>query len=189
MLTRLGGLNAVLTALTGVTALYFALVVFGNVTDFGTNHEFVRHVTAMDTTFGDPDVTWRAITDPALVLAVYLCVIVWEAATAVVLIAATGVWLAVLAGRSTADRARRWSSLGWTMAVLLFGGGFIVIGGEWFQMWQSEDWNGLQAALQNFLVAGVGLILVHLPGPPAARPGGRVGPEDEAGRSGATEPS
>jgi predicted small integral membrane protein len=29
------------------------------------------------------------------------------------------------------------------MALLLFPGGFIAIGGEYLQMWQSEDWNGL----------------------------------------------
>jgi predicted small integral membrane protein len=42
-------------------------------------------------------------------------------------------------------------------------GGFIVIGGEWFQMWQSQDWNGLDPALQNVTVAGLALILAHLP--------------------------
>jgi predicted small integral membrane protein len=49
------------------------------------------------------------------------------------------------------------------LALLLFAGGFIVIGGEWFQMWQSEEWNGLDPALQNVTVAGLALILAHLP--------------------------
>ncbi len=39
------------------------------------------------------------------------------------------------------------------MWVLLFGVGFLAIGGEWVRMWQSEKWNGLQPALQNFLIA------------------------------------
>jgi predicted small integral membrane protein len=47
------------------------------------------------------------------------------------------------------------------MQVLLFGGGFIAIGGEWFVMWQSKDWNGLAAAFQNFVVAALGLVLLH----------------------------
>ncbi len=55
------------------------------------------------------------------------------------------------------------SSLGWTMAVLLFAGGFLTVGGEWFRMWANDDVNASSAALQNFLIAGVGLILVHLP--------------------------
>ena len=49
------------------------------------------------------------------------------------------------------------------MWVLLFGVGFLAIGGEWFQMWQSEKWNGLQPALQNFLIATVALVVAHLP--------------------------
>lgn len=59
--------------------------------------------------------------------------------------------------------AAKLSSWGWAMAVLLFAGGFLTIGGEWFRMWANEDVNASSAALQNFLIAGVGLILVHLP--------------------------
>ncbi|MEU6165948.1 DUF2165 family protein [Streptomyces tanashiensis] len=32
-----------------------ALPVAGNITDFGTNQQFVQHVLSMDTTFKDPD--------------------------------------------------------------------------------------------------------------------------------------
>jgi predicted small integral membrane protein len=38
-----------------------------------------------------------------------------------------------------------------------------VIGGEYFQMWQSDDWNGLDPALQNVVIAGLALIIAHLP--------------------------
>lgn len=46
---------------------------------------------------------------------------------------------------------------------VMFAGGFIVIGGEYFQMWQSDDWNGLDPALQNVVIAGLALIIAHLP--------------------------
>lgn len=39
--------TAVLVALNG---LYMALAAFGDITDFGTNQAFVRHVLAIDTT-------------------------------------------------------------------------------------------------------------------------------------------
>ncbi|WP_410591210.1 DUF2165 family protein [Amycolatopsis sp. lyj-23] len=81
-----------------------------------------------------------------------------------VLIAAFVAWL-----RGSAA-ARRLSTLGWVMWVLLFGVGFIAIGGEWFQMWQSAKWNGLQPALQNFLIATVALVVAHLPAKEAAKP-------------------
>jgi predicted small integral membrane protein len=156
LLARVGSPQAAITALTGITALYMGLVVFGNVTDYGTNHAFVQHVLAMDTTFGSPNTSWRAITSPAVVTAVYVLIILWEAATALVLLAGLVAWL-----RRREEVARRLSSAGWVMQVLLFGGGFIAIGGEWFVMWQSKDWNGLSAAFQNFVVAALGLVLLH----------------------------
>jgi predicted small integral membrane protein len=150
--------------LTAITASYLLLVVLGNVTDYGTNRAFVEHVLAMDTTFQSPNTMWRAITSPGLVTVAYLAIIAWEAVAALVLVAAFVSWLRVVFGGQDAATARLLSSTGLVMVVLLFGGGFIAIGGEWFQMWQSKSWNGLQAALQNFLVASVGLVLVHVVG-------------------------
>jgi predicted small integral membrane protein len=160
---RLGTLPVTLAALTAITGLYFALIVFGNVTDFDTNWQFVKHVLAMDTTFGDPDVTWRRITAVTFAGIAYGLIILWEALTAVVLIASFVMWIRTIAGKPSAELARGLSTLGWTMAIVLFAGGFIVIGGEWFQMWQSKSWNGLQPALQNVIIAGIGLIVANLP--------------------------
>ncbi|MEV5714135.1 DUF2165 domain-containing protein [Amycolatopsis mediterranei] len=159
-LARIGGLRFAVTVLTGMTALQMALIAFGNITDFATNQAFVQHVLAMDTTFRSPDMTWRAITGPGLQNTAYVVIIGWEALTALVLIAAFVAWVRPRADTTT---ARRLSTLGWVMWVLLFGVGFLAIGGEWFQMWQSEKWNGLQPALQNFLIATAALIVAHLP--------------------------
>ncbi|GAA2722945.1 MULTISPECIES: DUF2165 domain-containing protein [Streptomyces] len=153
------------TALTATVAVHIALVAFGNITDFGTNQEFVRHVLAMDTTFEDPDLMWRAITDRTLQDAVYVAVIVWETVAALVLLAATALWLRALARRSGYGPARRLTTAGLVMLLLLFGLGFLAIGGEWFAMWQSTKWNGLQAATRNVLLAGLTLLLVQLPSP------------------------
>ncbi|WP_158842561.1 DUF2165 domain-containing protein [Saccharothrix deserti] len=156
-LARVGSPQAAITALTGITALYMGLVVFGNITDYETNHAFVQHVFAMDTTFGSPNTAWRAITSPTVVTIAYVLIILWEAVTALVMLAGLVAWL-----RRREETARRLSSTGWVMQVLLFGGGFIAIGGEWFVMWQSKDWNGLSAAFQNFVIAALGLILLHV---------------------------
>lgn len=48
-------------ALLGISAIYFTLIVFGNLTDYGTNYEFVKHVMKMDDTFMDPDLMWRVV--------------------------------------------------------------------------------------------------------------------------------
>lgn len=49
------------------------------------------------------------------------------------------------------------------MILVLFMGGFIVVGGEWFQMWRSTSWNGLEPALRNSVLAAFGIVLMHLP--------------------------
>ncbi|MEV0598312.1 DUF2165 domain-containing protein [Streptomyces sp. NPDC050315] len=149
--------------LTGTVALYMALVAFGNITDFDTNRAFVQHVLAMDTTFKDPDLMWRAITSRPLQDAAYIAIIAWETAAAAVLVVATVLWAL------RRERARRLATLGLLMVLLLFGAGFLAIGGEWFAMWQSEDWNGLDAATRNVVLAGIALLVVQLsPGRPAA---------------------
>ncbi len=156
LLNRLGGLQVVVGVLTAISALQLALITIGNITDYDTNYAFVQHVFAMDTTFKSPNLMWRAITSPGLVTAAYVLIIIWEGLAALALIAAVVAWL------RGSELARRLSSLGWLMEAMLFGGGFIAIGGEYFQMWQSSKWNGLTAALQNVIIASVGLILTHL---------------------------
>ncbi|MFR9729998.1 DUF2165 domain-containing protein [Saccharopolyspora sp. MS10] len=163
LLATLGSLRAVITVLVAITAAQMGLVAFGNITDFGTNAAFVQHVFSMDTTFNSPDMMWRSITHPGWTTAAYLVVIAWEAVIALVLIGALVAWVRPHVDERSAELARRLANLGWLLEVLLFGGGFIVIGGEWFQMWQSDQWNGLQPALQNLIIASIGLVLVNLP--------------------------
>ncbi|MGW0209266.1 DUF2165 domain-containing protein [Streptomyces sp. NPDC003233] len=153
------GLGLAAGVLTGILALYIALVALGNITDFGTNQQFVRHVLAMDTTFHDKNLMWRAITGTGLQDTAYVLIIAWETVAALVLIRGTYLW----ARRKDDDLARRWSTYGLLMLLLLFGAGFIAIGGEWFSMWQSKTWNGLEAATRVFLLTGVALIVNQLP--------------------------
>jgi predicted small integral membrane protein len=167
----IGTLPVAAALIVALNGLYILLVAFGNITDFGTNQAFVQHVLAMDTTnFGaepgtglDDDVMWRAITNETLQDIAYIGIIVWESATALVLIGAVVCWIRE---RGTGYRAARaLSTIGLLMLVLLFLGGFIAIGGEWFQMWKSTSWNGLDPAFRNAMLALVALVLVHLPSP------------------------
>ena len=60
-------------------AAFANLVAFGNITDYGTNFTFVRHVLSMDTVFPGSTITYRAITTPALHHAAYAIIIAAEA--------------------------------------------------------------------------------------------------------------
>ena len=54
---------------------------------------------------------------------------------------------------------------GLTAGALLYGTGFLTVGGEWFAMWQSVSWNGQNNAHIFFMLGAVALL--HLSGPEA----------------------
>lgn len=165
----LGTLPFAAALVVGLHGLYLLLVAFGNITDPGANFPFVQHVLLMDTTnFGQPagtgldaGVMWRAITSPSLHQAAYVVIVAWESLTSIVLLTAFVWWIRE---RGTSyHAARALSTLGLCMHLLLFMGGFITIGGEWFQMWKSTVWNGLDTAFRNSALGLAALLLVHMP--------------------------
>jgi predicted small integral membrane protein len=163
-------------ALVAATALFASLVAFDNLTDYGTNFAFVQHVLSMDTIFSFSTIKYRAITDPALHRAAYALIIAAEAATALLC------WIgaALLVRRLRADacafnRAKTFAVLGLTLGFLLWQVGFMSIGGEWFGMWQSQQWNGVPSAFRFVMTIIAVLIFVAMPDhdlahPPLARP-------------------
>jgi len=166
---RFGSLPFAAGLLVFLNALYILFVTFGNVTDFGTNQLFVQHVLSMDTTnFGagqglqlDDDVMWRAIENRTVQNVLYVLIIAWEFLTTMVLCAAVLLWFRD--AKNGYRRARATSTVGVLMLIALFFGGFIAIGGEWFQMWKSVEWNGIDAAFRNAMLAMVTLVVIHLP--------------------------
>ncbi|WP_433198243.1 DUF2165 domain-containing protein [Nocardia sp. CA-107356] len=159
-----GSREAAVAVLATITGLYYLIVAVTNCIDTDTNRHAVAAVLSMQATIHHSGTGWRAITNGTVALIAYILIVIWEYLIALVLLAAatTGWW--ALIGRSAARTAvaAKLSSLGWTMAVLLFAGGFLTIGGEWFRMWANKQVNASSAALQNFLLAAVGLILVHM---------------------------
>ncbi len=151
------------TALVATIALFFILVAIENVTDYGANWVFVKHVLAMDTVFPDNTLKWRAITDERIAAAAYWLIIGWEIATAAILAAAS---LRLLAASGDAKRfaqAKPLGVLGLTFGLLLYGLGFTTIGGEWFMMWQSTTWNSLDSSARFTLLNGLVLLVLLLP--------------------------
>ncbi|MEU6123390.1 DUF2165 domain-containing protein [Streptomyces sp. NPDC047123] len=158
-----GTLPVAATLLTGTVAFYITLVAFGNITDFGTNQQFVRHVLSMDTTFKDDNLMWRAVESTAVQDAAYVGIIVWETLAGLILVAATVLWVRALRRPALVRLARQAGTIGLLMILVLFGVGFIGVGGEWFAMWQSKAWNGLDAATRVITLAGIVLVVTHLP--------------------------
>lgn len=147
--------------LTAAIALFATLVAFGNLTDYGTNFEFVQHVMRMDTLFPETTIRYRRVEAPLLHHAAYLLIIVLEAATAV--LCWVGAWKMLQARHAPAlafNLSKRAALAGLTLGFLVWQVGFMSIGGEWFGMWQSSQWNGVPSAFR-FLVT-IGLVLIYV---------------------------
>ena len=145
--------------LTATITLWLALVAFGNITDYGSNLVFVQHVLAMDSIFPDASIHYRAIHAPLLQHAAYVLIIAAETLAAVLCGAgAWRMWRARRAPAATFHRAGQLAVAGLTVGVLLWLGGFMAVGGEWFGMWMSTQWNGLASAFRFVVVLLAALV-------------------------------
>ena len=154
-------LRAMKTLLVFGVALFYSLVVFNNITDYGSNYEFVRHVMMMDSTFPENRGMWRAINSPMLHTVFYLSIIALEAIT--MLLCWWGAFRMARAIRETAGvfhQAKRVAIMALTLSLLMWFVVFLAVGGEWFLMWQSKMWNGQDAAFRMFTVVGIVLLLL-----------------------------
>ena len=142
-------------------AFYYAFVVFNNTTDYDSNYQFVRHVLMMDSTFPGNHGIWRAINTPALHTAFYVAIIAWEAIT-MVLCFVGGIKLAGTLRDTAASfqSAKGVAIIGLTVGLLQWLVAFLSVGGEWFLMWQSKNWNGQDAAFRMFTVVGIVLLFL-----------------------------
>ncbi len=147
-------------------AAFAFLVAFNNITDYGSNFAFVRHVLSMDTTFEGNSLMYRAITSQGMWHVAYWIIILGEALTCLMLLmGALAMFAARDLGPESFDRSKTWVIAGATMGFMVWFFGFMVVGGEWFAMWQSSSWNGQDAAFK-FYVAILGvLIYVNQPEP------------------------
>ncbi len=150
-------------ATVAAVAAFATVVAFDNVTDYGTNFVFVQHVLSMDTILPGSTIGYRAIAGPALHHAAYALIIAAEAATGLMC------WIGVLAllrergGAAAAfNRAKTWSIAGLTLGFLTWQFGFMTVGGEWFGMWMSKQWNGAPSAFRFAMVIVAVLIFVAM---------------------------
>ncbi|RUL70294.1 DUF2165 domain-containing protein [Dyella choica] len=147
-----------------VLAAFAFIVTFDNVVDYGSNFLFVRHVLSMDTTFPGNALLGRAITSPLAWQAGYWLIIAAEGATCLLLLGGTvALWRARHLSGTNFDQAKSLVTAGCVLGFLTWFFGFMVVGGEWFAMWQSKTWNGQEGAFRFYMaILGV-LIFVNQP--------------------------
>lgn len=131
------------------TALHLSFIAFNNLTDYNSNLFFVQGVFSMEDTFSYPVNSWRAVQSPALIHVGYWSIILTE------MIAALCLWIGlvrmILNRTFTTEQfspGNAWVIRGLMLALLLWFFGFVIVGGEWFLMWQSEKFNAQPTAFQ-----------------------------------------
>jgi predicted small integral membrane protein len=147
----------------GSLALFAGLVAFDNLADYQTNYAFVRHVLSMDATPPGNALMYRSISSPALWEAAYALVIAGEDATALGFVGAAALLLHHVRSQATSfNRAKGLAVVAAGLGFLVWFFGFMVIGGEWLQMWQSSQCNGQEAAFRFYLtILAVLIFVVH----------------------------
>ena len=142
-------------------ALFYTILVLNNITDYGSNYEFVRHVLMMDSTLPGNQLMWRAVNSSPVHTVFYIDFsnrtpahqhrsIVTDSQAMMPYCADTEQFAAAL---NVAVIALTTSLLMWLVA-------FLDVGGEWFLMWQSKMWNGQEEAFRMFTIVGVVFLVV-----------------------------
>jgi predicted small integral membrane protein len=145
-------------------AAFASLVAYNNVVDYDSNYQFVRHVLSMDTIFPDSVLRSRAIDSETMWRVAYALIIATEALIGFLLALGAVMLLGRLrASAKLFNDAKLSAVAGLTLGFALWCFGFMVIGGEYFAMWQSNMWNGVEGAFRFVtMILGV-LIFVSLP--------------------------
>ncbi len=144
-------------------AIFCTLVSFGNITDYATNFEFVKHVLMMDTIFPNSSITYRSINNMALINAGYILIISLETISAV--LCWVGAYKMLRAIKSTAqifNNSKQIAIAGLTSGFLTWQVGFMSVGGEWFGMWMSHSWNGIGSSFRIFITIIAVLIYISI---------------------------
>jgi predicted small integral membrane protein len=154
--------NRLIKILFGATiGLYMSIVCFNNITDYNSNFQFVRMVSGMSEVFSKEKTGWRSINNDTLHHIMYLCIIACELTIAILAITGTFKMIKKLnSGAAEFNQSKKLLIMGLSLGVILWFGVFITVGGEWFLMWQSKNWNGQNTAF--LLCICFLLFLIHL---------------------------
>lgn len=151
--------RVVSSCVTVMSALYFLLVAFDNLTNPGSNWEFVKGVLSGDGMPEGNGFEWREIHATWFAAVVYAVIIAGETAAGALLLHGGVCGLLRRARPAAWDRAQRSVLAGGLVGLLIFFLGFTVIGGNWFAMYLNDKWNGMDPAFQNTVTVLFALVL------------------------------
>ena len=142
-------------------ALLGGLPGLSNILDYGVNLVNVKHVLSMDVQIIDTFAkSFKAINSPFVHHLAYILIIIFE-----LLVAVLGIWGAVNMWKARHDvvafnRSKGKAIWALSLGILIWLTGFMVIGGEWFLMWLSPEWNSQQSAFRIVVPFMLALIFI-----------------------------
>lgn len=151
--------KTLLVAFVAFHGLHWGLV---NFYLWQTNFTEISPVLALEGTWGWPGNDLRAVTNP--LLASVIIAVLYLSELSVGIFCALGVknlWSARAGPNAGFHNAKKYAVAGCTMALVIWFGFFIIVGGDWFLMWQSEV-GGFSLALAFKYVGSIGLVLLFL---------------------------
>ncbi len=149
--------------LVAAMALFLTMTTFDNLTMPDVGLGAVSAAMSMETTFKHPAAMWRAVSGKGPAVVIFGGIILFEAIAAVLCWAgAIRMWRARLDSSAFA-RAAATANLGLALVALLYFGAFLVIGTEWFLMWQSQQLGvALEVAFRMFVAAVLIMMCIAL---------------------------
>lgn len=151
-------------ALVVSVAMWALLGAFGNVTDWGGTTAAVGAATSMATFEGGAE-SWRATTNPALITAGAIFIVVFKITAGILCLAgAWRMWTARKGDATAFQAAKSLALTGCAVAIFMLFAGWIVIAETWFEMWRSDVMRDL-ALNSAFRYAGMIGIIALIVGP------------------------
>lgn len=144
-------------------ALFLSMTTVDNLTMPDVGLGAVSAAMAMETTFKHPAAMWRAVSAKAPTVAVFAGIVLFETIAALMCwIGALRMWRARADAKAFKD-ATAVANLGLALTALLYFGAFLVVGTEWFLMWQSQQLSvALEVAFRMFVAAMLIMLYIAL---------------------------
>ena len=155
-------LKIILVLFVGLQAWFY---VAGNIANWDAGLAVIGYVLGMEGHEYYPVHIVPALTSPTVHVIAFLIILTGEFLVgALSLKGALNLWKARRAEAESFNGAKRFAIAGCAMAMVVWFGGFIVLGGALFQMWQTEIGDGsLDGSFVYAVTAGLILLFVDRP--------------------------
>ncbi len=145
-------------------AMWGLLGAFGNISDWSGTTGAVAAATSMSTFDGGSD-DWRATTNPVVIIAGAVFIMLLKIITALLCLAgAWRMWTARTSDAAAFATAKTFALTGCAVAIFMLFTGWIVIAETWFELWRSDAMRDVALGAAFRYCGMIGLIALFVGG-------------------------